>query len=114
MPVQVEYPDWEQAALEEDGSLDPEEHHPQPYAEPNRAHVAQSDEKDLQGSLVGVAAHVLLLGHTHPADAEHVMDAVALDCWHAAKEDVDEMLPDEQYSKWTSTQRTQRNKKATE
>ena len=63
--------------------------------------MAQLEEKSLQGS-AAAAAHVPLLGHTHPADAEHVVDAVELDCWHAAEEDADELLPDEQYSERTS------------
>ena len=89
------------------------EHQPHPYAELTCAHVAQLEEKALQGSEVGVGvtAHVLLLGHTHPAEAEHVVDAVALDCWHAAKEDVDEVLPEEQYSEGTHEENTAERKK---
>ena len=104
----MECPDWEQAALEEVGSLDPEEHQPQPYAEPDCAHVAQSACRGRSES----PGTCVLLGDTgsHPADAEHVVDAFALDCWHAAEGDVGEALPDEQYSKWTHQESTQREK----
>jgi hypothetical protein len=69
--------------------------------------VAQLEEKSLQGS--AAAAHELLLGDTQPADAEHVVDAAELDCWHAAEENADEALPDEQYSE--RTRRETRKKK---
>jgi len=64
----------------------------------------------LQGS-AAAAAQVLLLGDTHPAEAEQVVDAVALDCWHAAMEDVDEVLPAEQYSERVPMQPTQEKRR---
>jgi len=111
-PSQVENPEREHAASEEEGLVEPVEHHPHPYADATCAHEAQLDEKSLQGS-AAAAAHVLLLGDTHPADAEHVVDAAELDCWHAAEEDADELLPDEQYSEWTRRE-THKKKRETE
>ena len=99
MPAQVECPESEQAALEEDALVEPEEHQPHPNSDATCAHVAQLDEKALHGSEGGVTAQVLLLGHTQVVVGEHATDAVALDCWHAAMEDEDEVLPAEQYSK---------------
>jgi hypothetical protein len=75
------------------------------------AHDEQLELYDLHSSTGVGGAHVPLLGHTHPADAEHVVDAAELDCWHAAEEDADELLPDEQYSEWTQEEKHARKKR---